>query len=719
MRQPSLSTRFYFTLASSLWFLSNSVYYANGQAPQPCGGPAYAVIGTKFYVHGGALSADHLLQSTWALDLTKSWTTSKPAWTPLALGPYNAYHSGGRSADNKTFITFGRDTAADPQMIPNSFINIYDIASGNWTKEFSPNNMDDVSRRDFAAVTNPIANKVYLLGGNAGSNGATYSNMFTTYDVATETVTEIPTPSPGPQSISSYAAVWSAKLNAMVVIGGSFKAGGNAQGLSLYHPDTGAWTTQTTNGPFNHGRTMACAASNGDGSLIVVFGGFLGNGPGDPAIYVLDTATWTWTTTRYPGQGRGYAACALVDDTFMVWGGYLSSPNTVNSLITGTDVLILYSVSKREWLTTYTPSEAMAGGSPPPGYPTTDPVNNPSSSSPKGLSTGALAGIIAGGVAALAVVLAGIIVWNRRRKHKGNNPNGGKDGTGHGYETAGINSMEEHRHSSGPPRPPLPPGAGSTNQYHSLKLADEALFDPRQSLDGSYGNSAGGYSTATTPTTLDFLNTESSNRSDRDRGGRMSYQSDGSVYYPPPPPTQSISHQPTIPEDSPYMSTPSSSSVGVGWRFNDSRSLPLDTSDIYNYQYAGLTGQSTGPAFAATGSDYHDGYGVAGDSNSNKYMSGVPTQTGYSRVAPSLTGSDPQAITPNNGSSSASPPGPKRIVSGPQGLGDGFSFVWEPTRPGAPQALLEHQRSVVQTQPQSPPPLGPRSPMQQQQQPPY
>ncbi|KAG0295232.1 hypothetical protein BGZ97_004873, partial [Linnemannia gamsii] len=675
---PSTSIRIICALA---YFLSlNNSHLANAQGqPQPCGGAAYSVVGTKFYVHGGSLQADQLLQSLWALDLTTNWTTSQPAWSALSLGPYNAYHSGGRSADNKTFIVFGRDTAADPKVIPNSFVNIYDIASGSWTKELNPQGMNDNTRRDFDVVTNPSANKVYILGGDAGPAGAIYSNMFTTYDVAAQTVTEITTPSPGPQSISTYSAVWSPKLKAMVVIGGNYKSGTAAQGLLLYHPDT-----------------------DGDGSLIAVFGGFIGGaGPGDPNIYVLNTATWTWTVTKYPGQGRGNAACAIVDDTFMTWGGFLSSPNTVNGVPTGADTLLLYSLSNSQWQTTYTPSAAMSGGNPgggtayPGGNGTTpggNGGNGDNSHSQNGLSTGALVGIIVGAFAALAVAIFGFVSWHRRRKH----PPPGKDMSSHGIETAGINSMEEHHHSSGPPPPrPSPPGLSNTagQKYHSLKLADEALFDPRQSIDGSNGNS-GGYSNATTPTTLDFLHTSENNRSER---MRQSYQSDGSVYYPPPPPV--ISHQPTIPEDSPYMSEHSVSTVGGGGRrFNDPQSLTLDTSGVANYQYAGLTGPATagsagGPGYAGTGSDYHDGgyYGV--DRDREKYLSGLSTGTGYSRL--SSVGSDPQAII----YTSTSPPMAKRILSGPQG-GEGFGFVIEPAPPGAPQALPEHHQSILDQQEQ-------------------
>ncbi|KAK3842174.1 MAG: hypothetical protein J3R72DRAFT_443871 [Linnemannia gamsii] len=720
MRQPSslpTSTRILGALACLLSFTTNTLFHAQGQ-PQPCGGAAFAVVGSRFYVHGGATSADNLLATLWALDLTTTWTTSKPAWSNLAIGDNNAYHSGGRSSDNGTFITFGRDTAADPNVIPKSFVNIYDIASNSWTTNFNPQGMNDNTRRDFQVVTNPAANKVYILGGDAGPAGSIYSNMFTTYDVATQEVTEITTPAPGPQSVSTFSAVWSPKLKAMVVIGGNFKSGMAATGLYLYHPDTGYWTTQTTSGAFNYGRSSACAASNGDGSLIAVFGGFIGPGPADPAIYILNTATWTWTTTRYAGQGRGNSACAIVDDTFISWGGFLVSPNTVNGVPTGAEALVMYSLSKGQWQTTYTPSPAMVtqypNGPYPPGTGGGGNGGNGGNGgtgggggNTQGMSTSAMCGIIAGAVAALAICIFGLFTWNRRRKRA---LLLGKDGSTQGYASADVNSMEEHRHSSGPP-PPRPPPPG---QYHSLKLADEALFDNRQSVDGtSYG-----YSNATTPTTLDFLNTDNRpEQQQRDREhARLSYQSDGSVYFPPPPPP--ISRQPTIPEDSPYLSANShnvSATVGQvgggGRRFNDPQSLPLDNSAA-NAFAAG------GPGYAVTGSDYHDG-GVYGDRDRDrereKYLSGISTQTGYSRV--SSVGSDPQAIlydnspNPYNGSST-SPPMPKRVVSGPQG-GEGFGFTIEPTLPGAPQALLEHQRSLVRPQEQQ------EQQFQEQQQYPY
>lgn len=238
----SIMTLLHYSLALGLAHLS--VFNVAAQ-PQPCGGSAFAKVGNKFYIQGGATSGDNLLASLWALDLTTSWSTSQPAWSSLALGPFNAYHSAGYTSDGSSFITFGRDTAADPQVIPQSWVNVYDIATNAWTFSSNPANMNDTSRRDFAAVTNPSANKVYALGGDAGPSGSIWSNMFSIYDTTSRTLTESPTPAPGPQSISTYAAVWVPRLSSMLVIGGALQ-NGSPPGLYVYRPDTGAWSIQVS-----------------------------------------------------------------------------------------------------------------------------------------------------------------------------------------------------------------------------------------------------------------------------------------------------------------------------------------------------------------------------------------------------------------------------------------------------------------------------------------
>ncbi|KAF9958078.1 hypothetical protein BGZ65_001683 [Modicella reniformis] len=315
--------------------------------PQPCGGPAFARVGNKFYLHGGAIIADNLLQHFWELDLTIPWNTTAPAWSNLPLGPGNAYHSAGYSADNNSFIIFGRDTGALPEVVTPNWINVYDITTKVWSFGTNPPSLVETSRRDFYVVSNPDANKIYILGGNAGVEGTISSNAFDVYDPDSRSMTETPTPLPGPQDISTYSAVWVPRLKAMLVIGGhqANVKGNPFQGVYLYHPATGSWTTQVDT----------------DGSLVAMFSGFIHYpGTGEPFVYILDTVTWTWTTKPSQGRGRGNAACTIADDTFIIWGGFYNAPNTVNGVPTGAEALLLFSLSRKEWLTTYTPDPAIA-----------------------------------------------------------------------------------------------------------------------------------------------------------------------------------------------------------------------------------------------------------------------------------------------------------------------------------------------------------------------
>ncbi|KAG0031075.1 hypothetical protein BGZ81_001806 [Podila clonocystis] len=635
--------------------------------PQPCGGAAFARVGNKFYIQGGATSGDNLLASLWALDLSKAWSTSQPAWSSLALGPFNAYHSAGYMADNSSFITFGRDTAADPQVIPQSWVNVYDIATNAWTFSSNPANMNDNSRRDFAAVTNPTANKVYILGGDAGPAGAIWSNMFSVYDLMSRTLTEAPTAAPGPQSISTYAAVWVPRLSAMLVIGGALQSG-SSQGLYIYRPDTGEWSTQATTGSFTYARISHCAASNADGSIIAVYGGFIAKtNSGDPYVYLLDTRTWTWTTTVAPGRGRGNIACAIVDDTFMVWGGFYNNPNTVNGVPLGAEALLLFKLSTKTWTTNYTPG-SVAGGSPPDsGVDTPDP-NNPNTTKPagKGLSTAVIGGIAAGACAILLVAAFTIYDIHRRNIKKKlkqkmlENPlYGHGHGHGHGYlPPDDSDSPVPHR-----PSPSVPTNKNSptsTNKYSPGKPEHEN----RPSVDG-YTSSVG-YSDPATPTTLQFLAMAEPGGHNQYNPGRQSYISDSSLYFPTPP------NAPPPGNNNHYNQAASQVSDG---RRNDPQSF------VPSSPYGGGIGSQYQSQPLNT-DQYHDGGGY-------KHQSMLSVTSSYSDA----TSSNPQSfgyLDPSQYAGRSPPPMPKRPVSNPQG-GLGFGSVVEQPAPGAPQAILQYQ----------------------------
>ncbi|KAF9985570.1 hypothetical protein BGZ65_010510, partial [Modicella reniformis] len=126
--------------------------------------------------------------------------------------------------------------------MPQSWLNIFDIKSNSWSSS-NPPALRDTTRRDFYAVTNPDKNEIYIVGGNAGPQGAVAANVLDTFDVASKSMTETPIPSSGPQNAYTYTAAWIKHLSSMVLIGGQV-TGGYLQSLSVYNSKTGAWSTQ-------------------------------------------------------------------------------------------------------------------------------------------------------------------------------------------------------------------------------------------------------------------------------------------------------------------------------------------------------------------------------------------------------------------------------------------------------------------------------------------
>ncbi|KAF9414890.1 hypothetical protein BGZ94_000248 [Podila epigama] len=183
--------------------------------------------------------------------------------------------------------------------------------------------------------------------------------MFNTYNSASGVMGEVAVPQNGPTNAFTYAAVWIPRLSSMLVIGGQIN-GASPSGLYVYTPSTRGWSTQPTTGSFNYGRTAHCAASNADGSLVAVFGGFVG-GAADTNVYILNTITWSWTSVPYTGRGRAHAACALVDESFIVWGGFQDAGGYNSVTPSVAEATLVFCTSTLTWRDTYVPSAALAG----------------------------------------------------------------------------------------------------------------------------------------------------------------------------------------------------------------------------------------------------------------------------------------------------------------------------------------------------------------------
>ncbi|GJJ69595.1 hypothetical protein EMPS_01942 [Entomortierella parvispora] len=618
---------------------------AQSSQPQSVGGAAFVRIGSNFYIQGGALYADNLVQSLWSLDLSSPWNTSNPSWTSLPPGPYNGFHSAGFSSDNSTLYTFGRDTAASASQIAPSWLNIYDIASKTWSAPASnPASLTDNSRRDFTVVTNPGADKIYILGGDGGPAGATTSDDFNVYDPATKGLTQTAMTT-GPQNAVTYGAVWIPRLSNMLVIGG----GNNPASLWTYTPSTGAWATQATTGNFSYSRSSPCAASNADGSLVAVFGGFLGgSGAADPNAYVLNTITWTWTTVPYAARGRGNAACTVVDDIFMVWGGFYTNPNTNGGVPTGAECLLLLDLQKLQWILSYTPSSAMISGG--------NSGGNGSNKSSSGMSAGAI-----GGIGTAAIVILVIIAWNLlariRRKSPSHQkvpqqeeselgryaaPGSGGDGTGTGFGGGGVGNSHvlpstatSAAHSYQPPildaslvyaaQQPQQQQYDLQQQYQQLQYQQqqEQLQYQNQYQQPSSNMTAGHYAPPGVEPTVGYNGY--CDAEDKSNGGSQYDGASAGPGYPSPPSTAGGGPVPTIYYPPPPVSVTSSSGP-------EEKGTP-----------ATLVGapQTTPYGYSADG--YHDSYGTK-DEGGNKRASAPQGGQGFGTVDEGAALGAPQAI---------------------------------------------------------------------------
>ncbi|KAF9434317.1 hypothetical protein BGZ76_008222 [Entomortierella beljakovae] len=163
-----------------------------------------------------------------------------------------------------------------------------------------------------------------------------------------------------------------------------------------------------------------------DGSKVAVFGGFVNRSSiSDHSLYLLDTRTWSWTiSTSNSVRGRGYSACTLTGNQFVVWGGFYQNPtSTPNNLPSVEESTLVYSFDSQNWVNTFVPSGSSYGsgsnGQSGSGDRSGD-LNNPKSSK----SIGMILAIAAVG-ALLAVLITGGAVMVIRKRNKNR-----KDGNG-------------------------------------------------------------------------------------------------------------------------------------------------------------------------------------------------------------------------------------------------------------------------------------------------
>ncbi|KAG0357393.1 hypothetical protein BG005_003591 [Podila minutissima] len=169
-----------------------------------------------------------------------------------------------------------------------------------------------------------------------------------------------------------------------------------------------------------------------DGKTLIVFGGrtsvvtptFTG------ALHLLDIDTGVWTAGPSQSTPRIYAACVLVGDQFVVWGGSADANNTLPSVQP-----IVFDVTLKQWVDGYKAPAYYLNNPPPKPNPTSGSGSDRSSGSGGTSSNGGASGsspgsggsssvglgpIIGGIVGGLAVIGAviGFLLYRRRQNKK-------------------------------------------------------------------------------------------------------------------------------------------------------------------------------------------------------------------------------------------------------------------------------------------------------------
>ncbi|KAF9414891.1 hypothetical protein BGZ94_000249, partial [Podila epigama] len=480
---------------------------------------AHATFRDRLYVQGGDLGGGNLVNQFYALDLSRSWHTTSPVWNTLPSGPINAYHSGGFSSDMNSFITFGREVGS-PYTTPN-FINIFSTSTGSWIGTDSAM-VADPTRRDMAIASDPLpGGQIYFIGGDAGQSGAGRSNAFDVYNIQSSVVSETNIPHPGPQNIQGGTATWLTSKNAMILVGGVtdnaesnvvylYKPSANMTTTSSYSNDnrinrrdytsgsasgspissynsgsmssssnlgsSAAWSAQATKGHFPSSRTAHCIASNEDGSIIAVFGGFVNrSSTSDHSIYFLDTRTWTWTmSSSNTVRGRSYSACTMSGNQFIVWGGFYSNPtSTPNNLPSIEESTMVYSLFEQGWVNTFVSRTAGSegyGADSNSGLGNRGNDNSSDLSRPNNKFIGLVLAIACSGAIVALLITAGAIMIYRKRNQR--------------RRTADVRSNYNSKNGDRPSCPSYPSSStlGSGGGGGGRKKSLTGVWDPKSPL---------------------------------------------------------------------------------------------------------------------------------------------------------------------------------------------------------------------------------------------
>ncbi|KAF9916438.1 hypothetical protein BX616_003757 [Lobosporangium transversale] len=292
------------------------------------------------YVLGGFGGDDSLMAQMFSIDLSKSWSTSSPAYKRMADGITDARFTSVLLPNNKDWF-----------VISNSTVYLYNIPSGTWSTVGKYNTLS--TSHGLSAAVDPENGKVYIPNGYVFSKGGGGPVELMVYSTSDKTVQHNIMTSNLVQVIN-FSVVWASTLKGLLLFGGSVINTPNTRSdLYFYSPESG-WKLLTPRGDIPTARRLACFVPAYGGTKMVLFGGQgdpvppAQNGNAQNDIYILDVATLTWTRGPDIGNNGGRAGhvCAISNEQLISWGGLGNDASSDNNTF-------VYNLKTSSWTTEY------------------------------------------------------------------------------------------------------------------------------------------------------------------------------------------------------------------------------------------------------------------------------------------------------------------------------------------------------------------------------
>ncbi|ORZ29103.1 hypothetical protein BCR41DRAFT_382958 [Lobosporangium transversale] len=372
---------------------------------------AFARLGSRLYIQGGEYmltqSQKEPTSQFFSLDLSTSWPVSNVPWQAHTDGPGFRLATATGSPNNQTFYEY---------LVNGNNLYVYQInvESPNVGWNVTSTAPPETLQQGIRPVLDPRTGLVYIAGTQylCVLNQATLTWQHTTI--------------PPFMLIQRYygGGVYNNARKSIMYHGGYNNFWDSSTYITEYSIDIGRWSNYTTHGDIPSPRSDHCMAIDESGTKIVVFGGRVPLNPtsslpsdstfsGD--LYVLDIASRAWRKGASSPVRRGYAACIVVGDQFVAWGGHDES-------IIASGPPIVFDLTWFRWVDNYkAPSYYQSSKPSSSSSKTQMPSITQSSPIPAHKPSATDVGAITGGVVGVLTVIgitAGALVYKRRQRKR-------------------------------------------------------------------------------------------------------------------------------------------------------------------------------------------------------------------------------------------------------------------------------------------------------------